>query len=420
MSKLKIMLGGVPFGCNNIGDEAILTQVVHIVKDIVPMASLVVSTGDAKNTASLLNVETCPLYSAFSQNEDNQSFFSAMNTADVFIWAGATGLSDYPDAALDCLDEAQQRGLKTVVFCTGMNDTFNPAHFKLGNGPRRKLYRVLHGATFGQLDLIARYETEKESNVRKRLKSVLDDCDLVVNRDSQSRHQLMKSKLKKPPIVAADPAITLPLIPVNEKIWGHKLMACLESNAIKIGVCVSSQQPITQLIQFANWLDKIIVQHNAQIIFIPMNPITDYQVMSEIQIEMKQRNSTLIAEGSVDPSAIAGLTSNVDIVISSRLHLLIFAAISNTLCIGIGRGSKVSNFLSEFGYCTAGTTEDINFEYLSKEVSKLLQKKSTFCEIGTLVRQAMLMRLDKGKQELKSCLTLRQAPEVDTQSVFGR
>ncbi|KZZ77610.1 hypothetical protein A3767_19535, partial [Oleiphilus sp. HI0133] len=348
MSNLRILLGGVPFGCNNIGDEAILAQVVNIVRESTPAANIIVSTGEQKTTAEWLDVETCPLHSSFSGNErDNTAFFDALDSADVFIWSGATGLSDYPNAALNCLSEAQNRGLKTIVFCTGMNDTFNPAHFKLNSGLKKSLFDIIKQTSGGKLDLTTRYECRKEQDVRTRLKEILDRCDLVINRDFPSKLELMKSNLSKQPIVAADPAIALPLVAPTAALWGDSMMEVLESGSKLIGVCISSQQKINQLDAFASWLDGLVDTYQAKIVFIPMNPITDFKLMSQIREAMFHRSQSIIASGSVKPSSVAGLASKMDVVISSRLHLLIFAAISSTPCIGIGRGSKVTNFLSE-------------------------------------------------------------------------
>lgn len=405
MSTLRILLGGVPFGCNNIGDEAILAQVVSIVRESAPEVAIIVSTGDQKTTADWLAVETCPLHSSFSENAaDDVEFNEALESADVFIWSGATGLSDYPHAALNCLSEAQQRGLKTIVFCTGMNDTFNPAHFKLNPGLKKSLFDVIKVASGGRVDLTTRHESQKEQAVRSRLKDVLDRCDLVINRDFPSKLELMKSNLSKQPMVAADPAITLPLIEPSAALWGDKMMEVLESGSKLIGVCISSQQQINQLDAFAAWLDSLVNTYQAKIVFIPMNPITDFNLMSQIREAMFHRGQSIIATGSVIPSSVAGLASKMDVVISSRLHLLIFAAISSTPCIGIGRGSKVSNFLSEFGFCTAGDTQNIQFEYLEKEVKKLLSEKDTYKDVSDLVRESMVIRLENGVAALKNCL----------------
>jgi len=401
MSTTKILLGGVPFGCNNIGDEAILERIVDIVRSVCPEADITVSTGDPINTAQLLSVKTCALHSGFSENEkDDISFLAALSTVDIFIWSGATGLSDYPDTSLSCLLAAQKRGLKTVVFCTGMNDTLNPAHFTLSNGLKLTLLTTLNKILASKIDFVRTYELRKECKLRQQLKVVLDNCDLVINRDEQSKAQLMRSNLETPPLVAADPAITLPLQAPNGTIWGDKMMSTLNTNAKLIGVCISSQQQITENMPFARWLDEISTHYDANIVFIPMNPITDFEAMADIRNKMFNKDKTIIAQGSTDPRAVAGLAEKMDVIISSRLHLLIFASISDTPCIGIGRGSKVSNFLSEFGFCTAGTTEKIKFDHLSKELEKLCNEKIIYQEVSRLVRLRMHARLNKGIEAL--------------------
>jgi polysaccharide pyruvyl transferase WcaK-like protein len=408
MSKVNVLLGGVPFGCNNIGDEAILEQVVHIVRSLSPNAEITVSTGEPESTAKLLNVNTTSLHAHFSgKTEDTQTFLKALDQADVFIWSGATGLSDYPEAGLDCLHEAQCRGVKTIVFCTGMNDTLNPAHFKLQKGKRRTLLNLLNTLSFKKRDFIKHFEAQKELSTRMRIKAVLDQCDLVINRDIQSFNEVMKSGLSKQPIVAADPAITLEPISPTQKIWGTQVMRALQSGRKKVGICISSQQQISDMTMFSKWLDQVINQHEAEVFFIPMNPETDFATMAKIRDHMTHADNTVMALGDDSPASVAGLAGEMDVIISSRLHLLIFASISCTPCIGIGRGSKVSNFLSEFGFCTAGDTQNIRYDYLSNELNKLLSNKSMYQDIADTVRRSMLARLDHGIEALGEVINPR-------------
>lgn len=414
MSKVSVLLGGVPFGCNNIGDEAILAQVVSIIRGINPEADITVSTGAPKITAKLLGVKTTALHAHFSGNElDTQLFLNTMDKVDLFIWSGATGLSDYPEAGLDCLEEAQRRGVKTIVFCTGMNDTLNPAHFKLQKGKRHTFLSLLTNLSLHQRDFVSQFEQQKELSTRQRIKRVLDRCDLVINRDIQSFTEVMKSGLDKAPIIAADPAITLKPVKPHQKIWGTQVMRALQSNCKKIGICISSQQEITGMLEFSKWLDKVIERHHAKIFFIPMNPETDFETMAKIRAGMIHINESVMALGDDTPEAVAGLAGEMDVVISSRLHLLIFASISCTPCIGIGRGSKVSNFLSEFGFCTAGDTQKIRYDALTSELNKLLSNKHKYQEISGSVRKSMLERLDHGIAALGAVInpsqTLAQA-----------
>ena len=100
--------------------------------------------------------------------------------------------------------------------------------------------------------------------------------------------------------------------------------------------------------------------------------------LDNIKDAMQYQGETIIANGSNTPEAFVGLASKMNVVISSRLHLLIFASISATPCIGIERGSKVRNFLSEFGQYTTGTTDHIEFHQLDKTLTHLLSDPSEY------------------------------------------
>ena len=58
---MKILLGGIPLGCDNIGDEAILACVAGMLRETVPDVELTVATRDA-GTAERLGVEVVPPY----------------------------------------------------------------------------------------------------------------------------------------------------------------------------------------------------------------------------------------------------------------------------------------------------------------------------------------------------------------------
>lgn len=59
---MRFFLGGVPFGCDNIGDEAILECIVSIIRRNFPSASITVSTAKPKETARLLGVDCVELF----------------------------------------------------------------------------------------------------------------------------------------------------------------------------------------------------------------------------------------------------------------------------------------------------------------------------------------------------------------------
>jgi len=134
--------------------------------------------------------------------------------------------------------------------------------------------------------------------------------------------------------------------------------------------------------------------------------------MNTLRDRLVNKEATIIATGNDRPEAVAGLASKMDVIISSRLHLLIFASISATPCVGIGRGSKIGNFLSEFGQDTAGTTDDISFEHMEKALVHAMKSTESFQLRSVSTRKKMLQRLNIGVNALSevfnACETERE------------
>ena len=116
---MKILLGGIPLGYDNIGDEAILACVVRMLKEAIPGVEITVATADA-GTADLLGVATVPPYgfadAPLSKSGNASGFAKIIRQHDAYVWCGATGLSDYPNVALDLLEIAQNTGIPTFIW----------------------------------------------------------------------------------------------------------------------------------------------------------------------------------------------------------------------------------------------------------------------------------------------------------------
>ena len=125
---MKVLLGGIPLGCDNIGDEAIIACVVRMLKDSLPGVELTVATADPA-TAARLGVTVVPPYGFAGQSLE--SFAETVRRHDAYVWCGATGLSDYPYVALDLIKIAQDAGVPTFVWGVGMDDELNPVFFKV-------------------------------------------------------------------------------------------------------------------------------------------------------------------------------------------------------------------------------------------------------------------------------------------------
>lgn len=387
---MKILLGGVPLGCDNIGDEAIIACVVKLIRGLVPDVTLTVCTQDREDTSKLLGVNTAPLY-GFPPNPMMQEFRSFVKQFDCFVWFGATGLSDYPNTTLPLLEAAQNVGVKTIVWSVGMDDELNPAFFK-AQGKRKKLLSLF---SFGRCNLVEHYETHLRQKVCQRIHDTLSKCSLVTVRDPESAVELRKCGLNNV-VVSADTAIlqeTAPRPPLPS------------DNAIqRIGFCISAQREISQRKQLKELWAKLLELPNTRLVLIPMNPKTDKALMNNLASELHQKGHVEQLESS-EPAVVQACAAQCRVIVSSRLHLLILASNAHVPVIGIERGSKIRNWLHNFNDTPAGTVANCDFNTIYQRVQDILSTPPRYH--STRISQVMAqlhIRLDSAAQLLKNNL----------------
>jgi len=400
---MKILLGGVPFGRNNVGDEAILECVVKIVRKARPDAQLTVSTDDGVATAAKLGVRTVSLF-GFAPPYSQEEMTQELRAHDVFIWAGATGLSDYPEIPTSMFRIAQAAGRKTILWSVGMNDELNPAKYRVLPGRLRTLLTVLQAVTLGCFDAIAWEERRRKARAKACIVQALAGATLAVVRDPESAEQLQACGVQCEVVVGADSALLMEPAPVASVHMSAELRTALEGDFPRIGFCVSAQRAIRGEERLMALFDRVVAERNARIVFIPMNPVTDAALMAGLRQRMKNPESAFVLEGRYEPAEILAVASRMDVIASSRLHLLFFASILHVPVIGISRGSKVDNFLAPFGLRSVGSVEACDFDALLSETLRLLDNKPAFQERSRVVRQEQLARLDTAREQLKKAL----------------
>jgi polysaccharide pyruvyl transferase WcaK-like protein len=399
---MKILVGGVPFGRNNVGDEAILECVVRMLREICPHAEITASTDDPEASAAKLGIETVQLF-GFDPPFSQTLMEERLAAADVFIWPGATGLSDYPEIPLEMLEIAQSAGTKTVVWGVGMNDELNPHKYRLLPGKRRTLLSLLSLATLRRTDHVRRYEEQMEARARSKVARQLAAADLVVLRDPETLAAVQACGPVPGAIIGADPAELLEPAAWEDLSLPPEARAILQSGDRKIGLCISAQRQLVHEQELIDFLDRL-AESRHQIIFLPMNPRTDAALMKNLQSRMRHREQSVVIEGRREPGEILAIAGRLDLVISSRLHLLILASVVHVPIIGISRGSKVDNFLAPFGHVSAGTVDECDFEHMQHELDRLVDCRDEFKEVSTAVHEMLIQRLDAATVRLAEVL----------------
>ena len=373
---MRILLGGIPLGCDNIGDEAIIACVVKMLKSAMPDAELTVATADPA-TAGRLGVKVVPPYGFAGVGLDG--FASVAKMHDAYVWCGATGLSDYPAVALDLLDTAQKAGVATFVWGVGMDDELNPVFFR-ASGKRRALLRL-----FG---LVGWYERRLRHRLAKRIANILPRCKGVWLRDPQSAEMLGKMGFPDAKI-AADSAILLCDVASST--------ARISSGSRTLGLCISTQRQVVDL-DGVKGLIAAVRESGAKVLGIPMNPRTDRALLERLGVHCIDGDT---------PESVLAAAATCDVVLSSRLHLLILAANVGTPGLGIARGSKLANWLDNFGRSVEGNVDDCDWERVTAHVLAALKDRGDWDSIRAAAYGRLTSRLENARdafiRQLEAC-----------------
>jgi len=378
---MKILLGGIPLGCDNIGDEAIIAGVVGMLKESLPDVRLTVATADA-STAALLGVDVVPPFGFAGHGLDG--FAAAVRAHDAYIWCGATGLSDYPHVALDLLQIAQDAGVPTYVWGVGMDDELNPVFFR-AQGRRRLALRGL--------GLVGWYERRLRARLAARIAAILPRCRGVWLRDPQSAAALAALGFGDAR-VTADSAILLAPPARREP-------RAADRGPRTLGLCISTQRPVADLSGVRRLIADVRAS-GARVLGIPMNPRTDRALLERLGVD---------CIAGATPAAVMAAAARCDVVLSSRLHLLILAANVGTPGLGIARGSKLANWLANFGRTVEGSVSDCDWDRVTAHVLAALGSCGAWRAARDEAYAALAARLETARGELVA--RLRNAPPAD-------
>ena len=370
---MKILLGGIPLGCDNIGDEAIIAAVVGMLKGSVPNVELTVATADSA-TAVLLDVKVVPPYGFAGCGLGG--FEEAVRAHDAYVWCGATGLSDYPHVALDLLAIAQKAGVATFVWGVGMDDELNPVFFKVHG--KKRLALSLWG-------LVGWYERRLRDKLRRRIASILPRCKGVWLRDPQSAAMLASMGFAGAGI-AADTAM---MLAKREEGRGKREEGRGNDQPATLGLCISTQRQVADL-DGLKGLIAAVRASGAKVLGIPMNPKTDRALLGSLGVECIP---------GATPEAVMDAAAKCDVVLSSRLHLLILAANVGTLGLGIARGSKLANWLSNFGRTVEGSVYDCDWKRVTEHVLAALADRGDWGKVRDEAYARLNARLESARRE---------------------
>lgn len=364
--KYDVIVSGY-YGFGNIGDDAMLRSIVDNLKEQRPGTSILALSRDP--------VDTAQNYGVSAINRKNMfKVYSSMRKAKLFVYGGGNIIQDSTSSRsllfyLGTAWLAKKLKLKIMFYANGI-------------GPINKSVNAEHS------------------------RKILNMADVITVREKFSFNELKKMGITKPKIaltadaafaVSIDPAqlsdsSNFPGISMDEKYAGFSVRRCpgLEEQQHK-----KYEQAIAEA------ADYVFSKYGLKPVFIPMEYNVDILTIKSIVSKMKTK-SWIISQNRTVSETFA-VIHKMDIMISMRLHALIFAAYLNVPFVGISYQPKVDGFLEYINQPSAGNVKEINFERLRSKIDNVLQNHEP---IKTALETSVESLINKARENSKYAIEL--------------
>jgi len=191
-------------------------------------------------------------------------------------------------------------------------------------------------------------------------------ADYVSVRDEASLEDLKKMGVRRPPLeLTADPAFLL---------QSQVARITLPDKKKVIGIAVKAEADDSYLKEIARAADCLAKEFDAALFLVPMYYTEDLASTKKLAGLLQAEYFSL--EQVLEPEALLGLFEQFALVISVRLHALIFAAAAGVPMVGIGYDPKVAAFLGQLGLATAGSVENVQAEVIVEQGRKRLNDQA--------------------------------------------
>ncbi len=321
---MKIALSGY-YGFDNAGDEALLLAITSSIKSMAPGANFVVFSGNPSRTSA-----SHGLPAVYYKNP--WQVYRQLRGADLLISGGGSIFQDVTSA------QSLWYYIAVVALAICLN---KPVMF--------------YAQGVGPINL---------GISRLLMRLIANRVDMISVRDQESAHLLRQLGVVKPPVlVTADPVFALK--PEADDL--QRMAGILPTAAPCIGVSVRNWAALDGYQQaLAVVLDEL-AQQDYNIVFLPMSWPEDISESKRVMALMQ--HPALLLEDNFNSGEMLALIGQMQLMISMRLHALIFAAAQGVPFAGISYDPKVSSFLSLF----ALTPLPLDSAAMAAQISELLK-----------------------------------------------
>lgn len=201
---------------------------------------------------------------------------------------------------------------------------------------------------------------------QKLVSTVINTVDVITLREKLSEADLRSIGVSNPNVsVTADAAFKLESISSADAEKLLEKEGFEDRGKARIGVSVRAWSKAKYGEDYISKLAKAcdnIADTRKEIIFIPMQYPKDIAVSKKVSSMMK--NKSYVLTNRYTPAEMMGIVGRVDVMVSMRLHTLIFAAVKNIPMVGIIYDPKIEYYLKELDMPEGG---DVRSEKLDSD-----------------------------------------------------
>ena len=323
------------YGRGNAGDDAILEAIVRELRQIDPDLPVWVLSRTPDDTRMTYRVNSIYTF-AFPK------FLWRMRKTRLYINGGGSLMQNV----------TSHRSLWFYLF------TISAAK-KLGN-------RVLmYGCGIGPIHAPAN---------RKRCAHVLQrNVDMITLRDTHSLTELQDMGIDAPEILlSSDPTVILPAAS-SEVIDGMLESRGMDPHGRYIGFTLRPWPGFEEKAEiFGRAADYAWEKHGLTPVFLPIEKRLDVAACKRAAVHMKAPHFIIEDTGASDHTI--GLFSRMQVVVSMRLHALVFSAGQGVPLVGVVYDQKISSFLSYIGQDLFTDLKDVTYEKLCAHIDAAVER----------------------------------------------
>lgn len=347
------------YGYSNSGDDAILSSICHDIKDIDQNIGIGVLSNNPTMTECDYDVTG---YKRFSIPQ----IIKAIRTSDVVLLGGGSLLQD----------GTSSRSLFYYLFVV-----------KVALMMKRKV--MLYANGIGPI--------HKSFN-RKVTAKIINKVNHITLRESLSADVLSEMGISRPSItVTSDPVFGLDISRIES---ANQPLPMFEKPYIAVMVRNWKDSPYKQTL--ATIFDEVSKRYQLDAVFVPMKYPGDLAISKEIQGMMTQNASVIDYKLTV--SEMFGIIGEAQLVLSMRLHALIYAAIKGVPMVGFEYDPKVQYYMDALEMPLVGNLSALDVEAAVAKIEEVMDHRERYVDHLKQKTAAMKEKSDMNQHILKQLL----------------